>query len=223
MRRKRKVLRFANKQMRFQKKKIMKFFFAFKMITPIIKAFFTDPTNRFVLQRDADPLSARIGYDIGKAASYEPYKDNIFDFQLEKAVKASFNGLFTIYDVLTFDYDWEIRHDLLWDTNDFAVQTEVVDADLYEYEVATPLGVTKNEKYYEIVYPPIFKEYGNSVPDVLIIKKKGFKKGFGRGKIGKMATDLDQKFTTIMIKILTNTIRFCEGDGVLNLYIVEIF
>jgi hypothetical protein len=218
MRRKRKVLRFANKQMRFQRKKMMKFFFSFKLITPIIKSFFTDPSNRFALQRDADPLSARIGYDIGKAASYEPYKDNIFDFQLEKAVTASFNGLFTIYDVLTFDYDWEIRHDLLWDTNDFAVQTEVVDADLYEYETATPLGVTKNEKYYDIVFSPILNEYSSSMPNVLIKNKL-----FYRPKMGKIVTDFDKKLTTIMIKILTNTIRFCEGDGVLNLYTVEIF
>jgi hypothetical protein len=221
LRKKRKTLRFANKRMKFFRKKIYKFFFSLKLITPIIKSFFTDPTNRFALQRDADPLSARIGYDIGKAASYEPYTENIYDFKLENAVKASFNGLFSTYDMLTFDYDWEIRHDLLWDINDFFLSTEVVDADLYEYEPATPLGVTKNEKYYNTVFDPITHEYDIAATTVLMTK--GLNKGYGRLKMGKILRELDSKFTTIVLKILTNTISFCEGDGVHNHYIVEIF
>ncbi len=221
LREKRKVLRFTNKQMRFHKKKILKFFFSLKLITPIIKSFFLNPTNRFALQRDADPLSARIGYDIGKAASYEPYTENIYDFKLENAVKASFNGLFSTYDMLTFDYDWEIRHDILWDENDFFISTEFLDIDVYEYEPATPLGVTKSEKYFDLVFSPILQEYGNYATDALITK--GYRKGFGKGKIGKIIKELDKKLTTNMIKILTNTIRFCEGDGVHSHYILEIF
>ena len=113
--------------------------------------------------------------------------------------------------MLTFDYDWEIRHDLLWDINDFFLSTEVVDADLYEYEPATPLGVTKNEKYYNTVFDPITHEYDIAATTVLMTK--GLNKGYGRLKMGKILRELDSKFTTIVLKILTNTISFCEGDG----------
>jgi hypothetical protein len=223
LRRKRTRLRRVNKRMRFHVKRIKKFYYAFKVITPIIKSFFFDSTNRFVLERDADPLSARIGYDIGKTASYEPYTENVYDFKLENAVRASFHGLFSTYDMLTFDYDWEMRQEILWDENDFFLFTEVIDIDLFQYEAATPKGYSKNEQYNQKVYDPLVYQYYGVPALYSFTGKPKPKRKYIKAKVNKIADNLEKKFKTIVVKILTNIISFGETEGVFNLYILEIF
>lgn len=197
-----------NKYLRFKTKKQKKFYYAFKMITPIICSFLSNNTSRFRLHRDVEPLSARIGYDVGLTHSYEPYTENILDFKLEKIVRSSFSGLFSTYDILTFDYDWEIRQELVWDENDIYIGSEAVDADLYDFEPAIPVGITKNEVLLNenpllkaIIHPglnPLLKQKGN---------------GLGHKKASYIIEKLKSKMEENLMKILKNVILFGETDG----------